>query len=40
MTGAEPIKTVTKNSRKSGKNYRSDCSRERKKKIRKSSGTN
>jgi hypothetical protein len=40
MMGAEAIKTVTKNSRNSGRNYRSDCSRERKNKTRKSSETN
>jgi hypothetical protein len=36
VTGAETVKTVTKNSGNSGRNYRSDCSRERKNKIRKS----
>jgi hypothetical protein len=40
MTGAEAIKTVTNNSRNSGRNYRSVCSRERQKKTRKRSETN
>jgi hypothetical protein len=40
VTGAESVKNVTKNSGNSGSNYRSNFSRERKKKIRKSSRAN